>query len=44
MKAAVDLLQANPKIDGIYAMNDEMGMGVPCRHSAVPAGNKTSPW
>ena len=28
MKAAVDLLQANPKIDGIYAMNDEMGMGV----------------
>lgn len=28
MKAAVDLLQANPKIDGIYAMNDEMAMGV----------------
>lgn len=28
MKASVDLLQANPKIDGIYAMNDEMGMGV----------------
>ena len=28
MKATVDLLQANPKIDGIYAMNDEMGMGV----------------
>lgn len=28
MKAAVDVLQANPKIDGIYAMNDEMGMGV----------------
>ena len=28
MTAAVDLLQANPKIDGIYAMNDEMGMGV----------------
>ena len=27
MKATVDLLQANPKIDGIYAMNDEMGMG-----------------
>ena len=28
MTATVDLLQANPKIDGIYAMNDEMGMGV----------------
>ena len=28
MKATVDMLQANPKIDGIYAMNDEMGMGV----------------
>lgn len=28
MTAAVDLLQANPEIDGIYAMNDEMGMGV----------------
>ncbi len=28
MKATVDLLQANPKIDGIYAMNDEMAMGV----------------
>lgn len=28
MKAAVDLLQANPEIDGIYAMNDEMAMGV----------------
>ena len=28
MQAAVDLLQANPEIDGIYAMNDEMGMGV----------------
>ncbi len=28
MTAAVDLLQANPDIDGIYAMNDEMGMGV----------------
>jgi ABC-type sugar transport system ATPase subunit/ABC-type sugar transport system substrate-binding protein len=28
LKATVDLLQANPKIDGIYAMNDEMGMGV----------------
>lgn len=28
MKAAADLLQANPQIDGIYAMNDEMGMGV----------------
>jgi ABC-type sugar transport system substrate-binding protein len=28
MRAAVDLLQANPDIDGIYAMNDEMGMGV----------------
>lgn len=27
MKATVDLLQANPKVDGIYAMNDEMGMG-----------------
>jgi len=28
MQAAVDLLQANPDINGIYAMNDEMGMGV----------------
>lgn len=28
MRATVDLLQANPDIDGIYAMNDEMGMGV----------------
>ena len=28
MTAAVDLLQANPEIDGIYAMNDEMAMGV----------------
>lgn len=28
MKAAADLLQANPQIDGIYAMNDEMAMGV----------------
>lgn len=28
MQAAVDLLQANPDVDGIYAMNDEMGMGV----------------
>lgn len=28
MQAAVDLLQANPEIDGIYAMNDEMAMGV----------------
>ncbi len=28
MQATVDLLQANPEIDGIYAMNDEMGMGV----------------
>lgn len=28
MKAAADLLKANPKIDGIYAMNDEMAMGV----------------
>ena len=28
MAAAVDLIQANPQIDGIYAMNDEMGMGV----------------
>lgn len=28
MTATVDLLQANPEINGIYAMNDEMGMGV----------------
>ena len=28
MTAAVDLLQANPDVQGIYAMNDEMGMGV----------------
>lgn len=28
IKAADDLLKANPKIDGIYAMNDEMAMGV----------------
>ncbi len=28
MEAAANLLQANPQIDGIYAMNDEMGMGV----------------
>jgi ABC-type sugar transport system substrate-binding protein len=28
MTAAVDLLQANPEVDGIYAMNDEMAMGV----------------
>ena len=28
MKAAADLLKENPKIKGIYAMNDEMGMGV----------------
>jgi ABC-type sugar transport system substrate-binding protein len=28
MKAAADLLQANPDVKGIYAMNDEMGMGV----------------
>lgn len=28
MTAAVDLLQANPDVQGIYAMNDEMAMGV----------------
>jgi ABC-type sugar transport system substrate-binding protein len=28
MKAAADLLQANPDVKGIYAMNDEMAMGV----------------
>jgi len=28
MEAAANLLQANPKVDGIYAMNDEMAMGV----------------
>ena len=28
MTAAVDLWQANPEVDGIYAMNDEMAMGV----------------